>query len=154
MYRILFLAIIVLASCQSKEEPSVDAERSSSLDEFIRIPTTKDGKIDKEKLAVADFDHIAYDFDTIVEGAKVNHEFTFRNTGAVPLVIADVTSSCGCTIPNYPDTAIAPGEASSISAIFNSEGRRGIQNKTISIYSNTIPNPIELKLKGFVLTKE
>jgi hypothetical protein len=154
MRRLLIFLILALVACQNSEEPSVKAERTSSLDEFIRIPTTPDGKISKEEMAIADFDHISYNFDTIIQGEKISHEFRFQNTGAVPFVIADVSSSCGCTIPEYEEKPVPPGETGTIKAVFNSEGRKGEQHKTISIYANTIPNPIELRLEGYVQTQD
>jgi len=68
------------------------------------------------------------------------------------LVIADVSTSCGCTVASYPRTAIQPGEAGSVSISFNSKGRRGYQTKTIVVVANTQPNVTQLKIKAQVIT--
>jgi hypothetical protein len=77
---------------------------------------------------------------TVNEGAQVEVSFRFKNTGNKPLVIADVTASCGCTIPETPQQPFAPGEEGTIKAKFNSEGRPGENRKHINVDANTSPS--------------
>lgn len=79
----------------------------------------------------------ARDFGKIPEGQKLDVAFRFRNTGATPLVIGQVRPSCGCTIAEQPQEPIAPGSEGQIKAVFNSEGRSGINHKTLFVTANT-----------------
>lgn len=77
---------------------------------------------------------------TVIEGAQVEVSFRFKNTGNKPLVIANVTASCGCTIPETPQQPFAPGEEGVIKAKFDSKGRTGENRKHISVDANTSPS--------------
>ena len=91
-----------------------------------------------------------YNFGTIKEGDKVEHNFRFTNTGSKPLVIASATASCGCTVPEKPEKPILPGETSFIKVVFNSKGKPGHQEKNVHVTANTKPNFPVLKITGEV----
>ncbi len=95
-----------------------------------------------------------FDFGTITEGEKVTHVFSFTNTGDADLVIVSAKGSCGCTVPEWPKEPIAPGEEGKISVVFNSEGKKGMQNKRVSIVANTEPSTTAVTLKGEVISPE
>lgn len=81
--------------------------------------------------------------------------FLFTNTGNEPLIINNVRSSCGCTIPSKPDAPILPGKQGKIDVQYNMA--IGIINKAITVESNAVNVPdgnVLLKLKGEVLVKE
>ena len=79
----------------------------------------------------------ARDFGKIPEGQKLDVAFRFRNTGTTPLVIGQVRPSCGCTIAEQPQEPVAPGSEGQIKAVFNSDGRSGINHKTLFVTANT-----------------
>jgi hypothetical protein len=79
----------------------------------------------------------AKDYGKIPEGQKLDVAFRFRNTGTTPLVIGRVQPSCGCTIAEQPREPIAPGAEGQIRASFNSEGRLGVNHKTLLVTANT-----------------
>ncbi len=91
-----------------------------------------------------------YDFGKVKDGEIVEKSFAFKNTGESPLVIGNISASCGCTTPEWPKEPIAPGVESNILVRFNSSGKPGPQNKTITITANTEPSVIELHIKGIV----
>ena len=95
-----------------------------------------------------------HDFKDITQGDKVEHVFEFENSGTTPLIIANVMTTCGCTAPDWPREAIAPGEKSSIKVIFNSSGKIGRQNKVITIVSNPTNNPEKLKIVTNILSPQ
>lgn len=99
------------------------------------------------------FDSESYNFGRIIQGAEIDHQFQFTNTGSAPLVINNVEVTCGCTTPFYPFIPIEPGERGKISVHFNSKGRLGSQNPTITVYTNTDPGTYELNLKGVIDTE-
>lgn len=95
-------------------------------------------------------DSTTYQFGSIKEGDIVEHEFRFTNGGQFPLIINNVTASCGCTIPEWPREPIPPKGESSIKVRFNSKGKPGMQFKTITVYANTEPATSELRIQGQV----
>lgn len=95
------------------------------------------------------FDESSFDFGSITKGEKVNHSYTFTNTGSEPLIITNAKASCGCTVPDWPKEPIAPGEGGEIPVVF--DGRSvGTQNKTITITANTNPPKTRLTIRGKV----
>ncbi|GAB3024891.1 DUF1573 domain-containing protein [Spirosoma pulveris] len=94
-----------------------------------------------------------YDFGTLTEGDTVEHVFAFTNTGEFPLIINNITASCGCTTPEWPREPVAPGSKSSVRVRFNSRGKSGQQNKTITIFANTEPSMTDLQFKALVVPK-
>ena len=94
-----------------------------------------------------------YDFGTLTEGDTVEHVFAFTNTGEFPLIVNNVTASCGCTTPEWPHEPVAPGAKSSVRVRFNSRGKSGEQNKTITIFANTEPATTDLQFKAMVNPK-
>lgn len=79
------------------------------------------------------------DFGKMKEGENLNVSFRFKNTGNKPLVISNVSASCGCTVPETPKKPYAPGETGVIKASFNSTGKPGTQSKQVTVYANTNP---------------
>jgi Protein of unknown function (DUF1573) len=86
--------------------------------------------------ATIDFEETSYDFGDITQGDRVTHVFKFKNTGKAPLIISDVQVTCGCTVPTKPKEPIMPGKMGEISVSFDSGGKMGKQNKTITVMSN------------------
>jgi hypothetical protein len=89
------------------------------------------------KLPVLEFDKTVHDFGNINEGEKVTTEFILKNTGEADLVIVSAVGSCGCTVPEPPKEPIKPGESAPIKVTFDSTGKPGQQEKTVTITSNT-----------------
>ncbi|KIX22944.1 hypothetical protein SY27_01670 [Flavobacterium sp. 316] len=78
--------------------------------------------------------------------------FEFTNTGNAPLVIKNVTSTCGCTIPTKPSEAILPGKSDKITVKYNMNP--GPISKTITVESNAVNKPngvVPLRIKGTVI---
>jgi len=92
------------------------------------------------------------DYGKIAKGSDGVRAFEFTNTGDKPLIISDVKSSCGCTVPKKPDGPVAPG-ASSVIQVKYDTNRVGPIRKTVTVYSNA-DEPIKaLKIKGEVLAE-
>jgi hypothetical protein len=82
-----------------------------------------------------------HDFGTATEGEKLQHVFEVKNTGAGPLVIDRVTTSCGCTAAVVKSKEIAPGASGEIEVTFDTSARRGANRKSITIISNDPTSP-------------
>lgn len=96
------------------------------------------------------FDKDSYDFGTIKDGDVVEHVYTFKNTGSHPLIIDEVVATCGCTVPAYTKTPVAPGAKGEIAISFNSKGRTGNVDKNIFLKSNAQEESIPLYFKAVV----
>ena len=95
------------------------------------------------------------DFGKIEQGKPVSYVFEFTNTGDAPLVIKDVRSTCGCTVPTKPTEPIMPGKTGKIDVKYNMNP--GPIRKTITVESNAVnveDGRVALKIKGEVVVKE
>lgn len=101
------------------------------------------------------FKENVHDFGTVKEDGKVTCTFEFTNTGDMPLEIQRATASCGCTTPSFTREPVAPGQTGRIEVAYNTEGRPGNFNKTITVYSNSILHPTySLSIRGSVIPRE
>lgn len=96
------------------------------------------------------FAETEYDFGTVTEGEKVTHTYSFTNTGDEPLILSNARGSCGCTVPEWPRTPIAPGGTGEVTVVFNSRGKGGDRNQRVTLTANTEPTQTFLSLKGTV----
>ena len=96
------------------------------------------------------FEKTEHNFGRVISGEMVRHSFKFENKGRKDLLLTQVTSSCGCTVPSQAKQPIKPGETGMIEVVFDTKGRKGVQNKTITVLSNTTPNKTLLKIKANV----
>ena len=65
----------------------------------------------QNKVAKIEFETTVIDYGTIEKGANGLRVFKFTNTGNAPLIVTDVKSTCGCTVPKKPEKPIPPGES-------------------------------------------
>lgn len=96
------------------------------------------------------FAEMSYNFGTITAGEKVRHVYKFTNSGNEPLIISNAKGSCGCTVPQWPQEAIAPGDDGEIVVEYNSKGKSGNETKTVTITANTEPAITKLTIAGVV----
>ncbi len=78
-------------------------------------------------------------FGNIYEGDTLRYTYHFTNTGNLPLKIINVNASCGCTTPEWSKELVQPGEKGFVKIKFDSQGRTGLNSKTVTIYANTLP---------------
>jgi len=98
------------------------------------------------------FDKLVHDYGTIEQHADGNGEFTFTNNGKEPLILSNVRSSWGCTIPAWPRQPVLPGQSDVIKVKYDTK-KVGTINKSIHVYSNAKTSPVTLKVKGKILAK-
>jgi hypothetical protein len=120
---------------------------------LINNPASANGKA-KGDLPDMRFENTLHDFGTMNSGDKARFSFAFTNTGKSDLIIGDARGSCGCTVPNFPTEPIAPGDTGSIQVIFNSRGKSGMQNKSITVLTNCEPATKVLTIKANVKPTE
>ena len=104
-------------------------------------------------LPVAQFETVEHDFGTVAEGQKVSYTYKIKNTGEAPLIIQSAQPSCGCTVPKWTQEPIPVGGNGVVTAEFDTNGKPGINNKTITVTANTWPKTTTLRFKAMVTPK-
>lgn len=146
--RILFIAFIFSSFMISCNSSSDNNEISTDV---IMNPQTADGDIDTTMLPVIEFKEEFFDFGVVIQGEKVSHTFSFKNTGKSNLVLTSVHAGCGCTVPKFSKEPVAPGFTGEIEVTFDSSGRSGLQSKTVTVSSNTQPSRTEIRFVADVV---
>lgn len=139
-----FIACIFLFSCNQRKN-------DDSLTGVVNNPLTADATGDASRMPAITFEKTDFDFGRIYDGEKVKCNFRFSNTGKSDLIITSAKGSCGCTVPEYPKNPVRPGESGSITVEFNSSGRKGQQNKTITVSTNAQPPTVVLTIRAMVV---
>lgn len=147
-YILVFLLTLSFTACNQR---SGDKEGLPS--DIVKNPNSASGNVDTD-LPVIEFEKDFYDFGKIIQGEKVSYSFKFKNTGKSDLIISKVTTSCGCTVGDYPRVPVKPGKTGNVEVKFDSETRRGFQNKTITVLSNAQPSTSTLRIKAQVVLPE
>jgi uncharacterized cupredoxin-like copper-binding protein len=133
---------LALTSCKDKAVESIETTNETSVVTEAQTPSAQ--------LPVMTFDKTTHDFGTIKEGEAQQTVFTFTNTGSAPLIITNATSSCGCTVPDYPkNTPIAPGDSGQLTVNFNGTGMNKV-TKTIRVEANTASGFENIKIEAFI----
>ena len=96
------------------------------------------------------FEKTVIDYGTVEKGANGIRDFVFTNTGDAPLIISNVKSTCGCTIPKKPEKPIMPGESDKIQVKYDTK-RVGFIRKSITVTSNASNPNVILKITGQVM---
>src|SRR5258706_14591869 len=90
---------------------------------------------------VISFNMEKLDLGEVPQGPQVQGEFQFKNIGQTVLEIKSVKPSCGCTgVIQDEKKQFQPGETGTVKFTFNTEGRSGHNEKTITVESNDIKN--------------
>ncbi len=95
---------------------------------------------------------VFHDYGSIVFGANGKVDFNYTNKGTIPLVITDVKSSCGCTVPTWTKEPVEPGKTGTITIMYDTK-LAGPFNKTVEVYSNANNSPVRISVKGKVNAK-
>ena len=125
----IFLVLISLVFCAKAQKTNIENNSSSGPKiEFVKT---------------------IHDYGTIKKESDGSCQFVFKNTGNEPLLLTNVTSSCGCTVPTWPKEPVLPGSSGIIKVVYDTK-KIGTISKTISVMSNALNNKVELAIKGNV----
>ncbi len=137
MKHVLLLATLTVAlfACKQtgKEQPPTDPEilKKEAIQQALGDTTNL--------IEVLWLDSVDQKLGKLKANESVNITWRFRNMGDKPLVIENVSASCGCTVPEKPEQPIAPGQEGVIKASFNGSGE-GTIVKQVHVYGNIKPN--------------
>ncbi len=137
------LSLVVLATA-CKQESAADKITDADM-KAIQEQNAIAGRIAK-----VEFDKEFHDFGTIKEGEIVVTEFIVKNVGDSDLLIHEAKGSCGCTVPKPPKEPIKPGASAPIKVSFDSKGKPGSQEKTVTLTTNTQNGHETFKIKANV----
>jgi uncharacterized membrane protein len=130
MRKIAFLALgLALFSCASKDKMEIGNKTTISVNDTFNA-----GKV--------------------MLGEEVEANFTIKNTGNYPLIIAEVKGECSCTVAEFPEEPIEPGETGKISATVRTDNAaEGMLSKGVRIIANTEPSLTKLTINAEIVRK-
>lgn len=102
------------------------------------------------KVAIISFETEVIDYGTIEQHSDGVRLFAFTNEGDAPLLITNVKTSCGCTVPSYSKEPILPGKSGELKIKYDTK-RLGAFTKTITVTSNAEGGNKILKIKGNII---
>jgi hypothetical protein len=125
-YYLIFL-IMLMVNCKGNENKSPDQKTTMAIDKSI------------------------YNFGNLKEDEMYNGSFIIKNTGKTMLAIYDITAECGCTVIDSYKKIVKPQDTCMIRFSFNTLGKSGVQNKTITMVTNTDTTTHFFKIKANVV---
>ena len=135
------LCMIAFTSCKEDATQKIDEKN---------VAEAAERDANSSKFPVITFDKSEHDFGEIEAKTNVETEFSYTNTGDAPLVITDIKSSCGCTVPqDWSKEPLAPGESGKFTVKFNGSGKNKV-SKTVTVTANTETGKETVKITAFV----
>ncbi|WP_081694199.1 DUF1573 domain-containing protein [Flavobacterium suncheonense] len=138
-------ALVLSTSCKN--------ENASDKINPENVAKAEQEKAAAGELPVIKFNETEHDFGTINEGDKVETTFSITNEGKADLIIINAQGSCGCTVPEWPKEPIKPGASADMKVTFNSSGKTGQQQKTVTLTTNTAEGTEKVTIKANVTPK-
>lgn len=138
---ISFALLLLLISCNNTEKPiSTD---------IVNNPKSASSSNDKDS-PVLTFEKEEHNFGVAMQGERLSYSFKFTNTGNKDLIISQASASCGCTVADFPQNPIRPNGKGHVTIVFDTKGLKGLQTKSVSVFANTNPNFVIIKVSAMV----
>lgn len=135
------LSLIAFTSCKEDATKKIDESNVAAAAERDAVASN---------FPVMEFTETEHDFGEIEAKQNVETVFTYKNTGNAPLIITDIKSSCGCTVPqDWSREPLAVGESGEFTVKFNGSGSNKV-TKTITVTANTEKGKEQVKITAFV----
>lgn len=143
---IIFIVCLFIGGAISAQNAKANENATKNKVDYTNPAPSKNA-------GVFTFETEEIDYGTISQHADGFRTFKFTNTGATPIVITQVKTSCGCTVPTYSKEPVVAGGTGEIQIKYATD-KIGKFTKTITIVSNASePNKV-IKIKGEVLKPE
>ena len=154
MKYILIVSVLFFAACNNNPAPADNSGRIPA--NLVNNPRTANGldTVAAARKPTMDFKDTVHNFGSMHQDETVQYEFAFTNNGKTPLIITSATGSCGCTVADYPRDPLPAGQSAIMKVTFNSTGKRGHQEKSVTINTNTLRNIHMLFIKADVEEKK
>ena len=111
------------------------------------------GKVEKSDdipKTTIQFDKTSHDFGNINNGEKQQTTFKYTNTGDNPLIITDIKTTCGCTVPSWEKSPLEPGKSAEFTVSFDGKGANKI-TKSVTVTSNTKKGQDVVRISAFII---
>ncbi|ESU28774.1 hypothetical protein FLJC2902T_13700 [Flavobacterium limnosediminis JC2902] len=138
-------ALVLSTSC--KNENASEKVKAENVEKITAENATSG------KLPVIKFDKTEHDFGNIKDGDKAETVFKITNEGEADLIIINAQGSCGCTVPEWPKEPIKPGASADMKVTFDSKGKPGQQQKSVTLTTNTKEGSEKVTIKANVSPK-
>tara|TARA_R110000868_G_scaffold56488_6_gene174812 strand:- start:4527 stop:4988 length:462 start_codon:yes stop_codon:yes gene_type:complete len=133
--------LIAFTSCKDNATKKIDEKN-------IAVAAERDAN--STKFPILQFEETEHDFGDIEARTPVETVFNYKNTGDAPLVITDIKSSCGCTVPeDWSREPLEVGGSGKFTVKFNGSGANKI-SKTITVTANTEKGLEVVKITAFI----
>ena len=135
-------SLVIFTSCKENAAEKINQEN-----------VTKAAERDSQAIVFpsVSFDKTEHDFGQIMNGTPVETTFSYTNSGRSPLVVTDIKSTCGCTVPQgWSKEPLMPGASSQFTVKFNGKGANKI-SKTITMTTNTETGKEQVKISAFIM---
>lgn len=139
LFLVVTLGLLMTGCHRNSVNDAIDVD-------LIQNPCSADGYDNSAKMPELTFDCDMHDFGRLTAGESISYSFHFTNTGNADLVISSCSSTCGCTVADYPKHRIAPGEDGYVAISFKSAGKSGQQYQEVTVMSNAQPARQKLKI--------
>lgn len=130
---LMCLLLIACRNVETSKENTTTTPATETVKESLQPPVDSTTLTSIEWLTPID-----QQLGKLTPNKEVEITWNFKNTGDRPLIIENISASCGCTIPEKPEQPLAPGESGSIKAKFNGSGM-GVIVKQVHVTANTKP---------------
>ena len=135
------LCMIAFTSCKDDASSKVNSDN-------VALAAERDANAGN--LPAIEFDKVTHDFGTIENGTPVETIFKYKNTGNSMLVVSNVKSTCGCTVPSNYTKNVAPGETGEFAVEFNGKGNGNKVTKAITMTTNTAKGNEQVRITAYV----
>lgn len=139
-----FLALAIVQSCKKKSEPADQLHIDTAVAGPVNPTEAALKEAQSKPLTNVAISENTFDFGDIKKGEVKSHTYEITNTGTNPLIISQVSPTCGCTVSDFTKEPILPGQKGKITLKFNSENFEGVVHKTANVFANVSKAPIAL----------
>lgn len=107
-----------------------------------------------QEIKITNYENNTVDYGNVNKGSNGKRIIKIQNVGDKPLIISNINTSCGCTVPQWTTEPIAPGKKGEITVTYNTSNV-GRFSRTITISSNDEKKPnLSVRIEGVVLAPE
>ncbi|WP_303821854.1 DUF1573 domain-containing protein [Apibacter mensalis] len=107
-----------------------------------------------QEIKITNYENNTVDYGNVNKGSNGKRIIKIQNVGDKPLIISNIKTSCGCTVPQWTTEPIAPGKKGEITVTYNTSNV-GRFSRTITISSNDEKKPnLPVRIEGVVLAPE
>ena len=151
------IAIVLLASCESGGTNTIERKTGKAISTISADSDLSPEEREKMRKALEaswtslKFDKEVHAFGKVKADTDCFADVRVINTGDKPLIVSNVSASCGCTMPRRPKGPIAPGQSDIIQVKFHSKpGQLNEVTKTVTVEANTKQGKHTFDIRAFV----